>query len=73
MTAEEANEMIKKTGKDEQPLVENADKVVGRYITVYGRVKKFRDSFDLSASGFEFADPESEILRLKEEIQKEVS
>ena len=73
MTAKEANEMIKKSGKQEQPLIENADKVVGRYIAVYGRVKKFRDSFDLSASGFEFADPETEIRRIKEEIQKEVS
>jgi len=72
MTAEEANEMIKKTGRSEQPLIENADKVVGRYIAVYGRVKKFRDSFDLSASGFEFADPVREIKRMKEEIQKEV-
>ena len=73
MTAEEANEMIKKSGKGEQPLVENIDKVVGRYIAVYGRVKKFRDSLDLSASGFEFADPVSEIKRIKEDIQKEVS
>jgi len=72
MTAEEANDMIKKTGKEEQPLIENADKVVGRYIAVYGRVKKYRDSFDLSASGFEFADPVREIKRMKEEIQKEV-
>jgi replication factor A1 len=72
LTAEEANEMIKKTGKEEQPLIENADKVVGRYIAVYGRVKKFRDSFDLSASGFEFADPIKEIKRMKEEIQKEM-
>ncbi|MFX1607296.1 MAG: OB-fold nucleic acid binding domain-containing protein [Promethearchaeota archaeon] len=72
MTAEEANEMIKKSGRGEQPLVENVDKVVGRYIAVYGRIKKFRDSLDLSASGFEFADPVSEIKRIKEEIQKEV-
>jgi replication factor A1 len=72
MTAEEANEMIKKTGKEAQPLIENAEKVVGRYIAVYGRVKKFRDSFDLSASGFEFADPVTEIKRMKEEIQKEI-
>ncbi len=72
MTAEEANEMIKKSGRGEQPLVENLDKVVGRYIAVYGRVKKFRDSLDLSASGFEFADPVSEIKRIKEEIQREV-
>ena len=72
MTAEEADEMIKKSGKGEQPLIENADKVVGRYIAVNGRVKKFRDSFDLSANGFEFADPVREIKRMKEEIQKEV-
>jgi ssDNA-binding replication factor A large subunit len=73
MTAEEADEMIKKSGKGEQPLVENADKVVGRYIAVNGRVKKFRDSFDLSASSFEFADPVREIKRMKEEIQKEIN
>jgi replication factor A1 len=73
MTAEEANEIIKKTGKSEQPLIENEDNVVGKYIAVYGRVRKFRDSFSLSASGFEFADAVREVKRLKEEIQKEMS
>ena len=72
MTAEEANEIIKKTGRGEQPLIENADKVVGKHIVIYGRIKKFRDSFDLSASGFDIAQAEPEIKRLKEEIQKEV-
>jgi len=72
MTAEEASEIIKKTGRSDQPIIENTDKVVGRYIAVHGRVKKFRDSFDLSASGFEYADPVREIKRMKEEIQKEV-
>lgn len=72
MTAAEADKIIKKSGKDEQPLIENSDKVVGRYISVYGRVKKFRDSLDLSANGFEFADPVREVKRLKEEIQKEI-
>lgn len=72
MTAEEANEMIKNTGRGDQPLIENTDKVVGKYIAVNGRVKKFRDSFDISASGFEFADPVREIKRMKEEIQKEI-
>ena len=73
MTAEEANEIIKKTGKAEEPLIENEDVVVGRYLAIYGRVRKYRDSFSLSASGFEFADAVREIKRLKEEIQKEVS
>ncbi|MHA1943109.1 MAG: OB-fold nucleic acid binding domain-containing protein [Candidatus Thorarchaeota archaeon] len=73
MTAAEADKIIKKSGKDEQPLIENSDKVVGRYISVYGRVKKFRESLDLSANGFEFADPVREVKRLKEEIQKETA
>ncbi len=73
MTAEEADKIIKKSGQDEQPLIENSDKVVGRYISIYGRIKKFRDSLDLSANGFEFADPVTEVKRLKEEIQKEVA
>ncbi len=73
MTAEEADKIIKKSGQDEQPLIENSDKVVGRYISIYGRIKKFRDSLDLSANGFEYADPVTEVKRLKEEIQKEVA
>lgn len=73
MTAAEADEMIKKSGKDEEPLIVNSDKVVGRYISLYGRVKKFRDSLDLSANGFEYADPQREVKRLKEEIQKEIA
>ncbi|MFW9868779.1 MAG: OB-fold nucleic acid binding domain-containing protein [Candidatus Thorarchaeota archaeon] len=73
MTAEEADKIIKKSGRNEQPLIENSDKVVGRYISLYGRVKKFRDSLDLSANGFEYADPVREVKRLKEEIQKEIA
>ena len=73
MTAVEADKVIKKSGTPEQPLIENADKVVGRYISLYGRVKKYRESLDLSANGFDFADPVSEVKRLKEEIQKEVA
>ncbi len=73
MTAVEADKIIKKSEKAEQPLIENSDKVVGRHISVYGRIKKFRDSLDLSANGFEFADPMREIKRLKEEIQRETA
>ncbi|TET10598.1 MAG: hypothetical protein E3J86_05295 [Candidatus Thorarchaeota archaeon] len=73
MTAVEADKIIKKSEKEEKPLIENSDKVVGKYISVYGRVKTFRDSLDLSANGFEFADPMREVKRLKEEIQKETA
>ncbi|MHA1951749.1 MAG: OB-fold nucleic acid binding domain-containing protein [Candidatus Thorarchaeota archaeon] len=73
MTAKEADEIIKKSGVAEQPLIDNSEKVVGKYISVYGRIKKYRESLDLSANGFEFADPVREVKRLKEEIQKEVA
>ena len=39
---------------------------------MYGRVKKFGDSIEISTNGFEFADPVQEIKRLKEVIQKEM-
>ena len=72
MTAEEADKMIRKSGKDDEPIQATSDKILGRYVAMYGRVKKFRDSIELSVNGFEFADPIQEIKRLKETIQKEV-
>jgi len=73
MTAEEAHKMISKSGKEDEPLRVTSDKILGRYVAMYGRVKKFRDSLDISINGFEFADPIEEIKRLKGTIQKEVS
>lgn len=72
MTAEEAHRLITKSGKDDEPLRLTSDKILGRYIAMYGRVKKFRDSLDISINGFEFADPVQEIQRLKKIIQKEM-
>ncbi len=71
MTSEEADKLIKETGKWDQPLIQNEEKVAGRLVSVYGRVKKFRDSLDISANGFEFADPLKESKRSIEELQKE--
>jgi len=73
MTAEEAQKMISKSGKEDEPLRVTSDKILGRYVAMYGRVKKFRDSLDISINGFEFADPVQEIKRLKGTIQKEIS
>ncbi|MFW9908445.1 MAG: hypothetical protein ACFFEF_07710, partial [Candidatus Thorarchaeota archaeon] len=73
MTAEEAQKMIAKSGKEDEPLRVTSDKILGRYVAMYGRVKKFRDSLDISINGFEFADPVQEIKRLKGTIQKEIS
>lgn len=73
MTADEAQKMITKSGKEDEPLRVTSDRILGRYIAMYGRVKKFRDSLDISINGFEFADPVQEIKRLKGTIQKEIS
>jgi len=73
MTAEEAQKLIAKSGKDDEPIRATSDKIRGRYIAMHGRVKKFGDAIEISSNGFEFADPLQEIKRLKEVIQKEVS
>ncbi|MFW9844340.1 MAG: OB-fold nucleic acid binding domain-containing protein, partial [Candidatus Thorarchaeota archaeon] len=57
MTAEEAQKLIAKSGKEDEPIRASADRIRGRYISMYGRVKKFGDSIELSSNGFEFADP----------------
>ncbi|TFG33890.1 hypothetical protein EU527_06175 [Candidatus Thorarchaeota archaeon] len=72
MTAKEAHKIISKSGKEDEPIRISSDKILGRYIAMYGRVKKFRDSIEISTNGFEFADPVEEIKRLKETIKKEV-
>ncbi len=71
MTAEEAQKLIAKSGKEDEPIQATSDKIRGRYIAMHGRVKKFGDSIEISSNGFEFADPLQEIKRLKEVIQKE--
>jgi len=73
MTAEEAQKLIAKSGKEDEPIRATSDKIRGRYIAMHGRVKKFGDSIEISSNGFEFADPIQEIKRLKEVIQKEIS
>jgi replication factor A1 len=72
MTAEEAQKMVSKSGKEDEPIQATSDQILGRYIAMYGRVKKFRDSIEISANGFDFADPVQEIKRLKETIKKEI-
>jgi len=73
MTAEEAQKLIAKSGKEDEPVRATSDKILGRYIAMHGRVKKFGDAIEISSNGFEFADPVQEIKRLKEVIQKEIS
>ena len=73
MTAEEAQKLIAKSGKEDEPIRATSEKIRGRYIALYGRVRKFGDSIEISSNGFEFADPVQEIKRLKEVIQKEAS
>ncbi|MCK5389132.1 MAG: hypothetical protein KAJ36_01495 [Candidatus Thorarchaeota archaeon] len=73
MTAEEAQKLIAKSGKEDEPIQATSDKIRGRYIAMYGRIKKFGDSIEISSNGFEFADPLQEIKRLKEVIQKETN
>jgi ssDNA-binding replication factor A large subunit len=73
VTAKQAQDMIVKTGNINEPIRRNSDKILGRYICVIGRINKFRDSIEISAAGFDFADPLKEIERKKASIKQEMA
>ncbi len=68
MTAADAQELIKRSGNRLEPLERNADRTLGRYVAVQGRVSKFKDSLDITASGITFPDPVEESKRMREAI-----
>jgi replication factor A1 len=68
MTAAEAQELIKNSGNRLEPLEQNSDRTLGRYVAVQGRVSKFKDSLDITASSITFPDPVEESKRMREAI-----
>ena len=72
MTAEKAKELVRKSGKEDEPVRASPEEIRGRYIAIHGRVKKFQEALEISSNGYELADPIQEIKRLKEVIQKEL-
>jgi ssDNA-binding replication factor A large subunit len=68
MTAQEAFDLISKSGNNQAPIEQNTDKMLGRYIAIQGRVTKYKDSVDIAASGLDFADPVEEIKRMKQNV-----
>ncbi len=68
MTAQEAFDLISKSGNNQAPIEQNTDKILGRYISIQGRVTKYKDSVDIAASGLDFADPVKEIKRMKQNV-----
>ncbi|MFQ5832763.1 MAG: DUF2240 family protein [Candidatus Thorarchaeota archaeon] len=70
MTAEKAHELIEKSGNKLEPLEQNSDRMLGRYVAVQGRVSRFRDSLDVTASGLTFPDPVEESKRMRQTIDE---
>jgi ssDNA-binding replication factor A large subunit len=68
MTAQEAFDLISKSGNNQAPIEQNTDKMLGRYIAIQGRVTKYKDSVDIAVSGLNFADPVEEIKRMKQNV-----
>ncbi|MHA1288042.1 MAG: hypothetical protein ACTSPB_11625, partial [Candidatus Thorarchaeota archaeon] len=73
MTAEEAKKLVVKSGKEDEPIRASTEEIRGRYVTIHGRVKRFKEALEISSNGVDLADPVQEIKRLKEVIQKEMS
>ena len=70
MTAEEAHELITKSGNNLEPLERNSDRILGKYVSVRGRVSKFRDSMEIAASGLAFPDLVEVSKRERERIDE---
>jgi ssDNA-binding replication factor A large subunit len=68
MTAVEAQELITNSGNRLEPLEQNSDRTLGRYVAIQGRVSKFKDSLDITASSITFPDPVEESKRMREAI-----
>ncbi len=69
MTAAEAQALIDKSKNDKIPIERNSDRILGSYVVVKGRVTKYKDSLDITASDLSFADPVKEIARMKESVE----
>ncbi|UCE09984.1 MAG: hypothetical protein JSW61_13580 [Candidatus Thorarchaeota archaeon] len=69
MTAQEAQKLIQETKEEKEPIRVSQDKILGKYITVQGRVNKFRDAIEVTASRLEFTDPIEEVKKLREEVE----
>ncbi|RDE15152.1 MAG: hypothetical protein C4K47_03050 [Candidatus Thorarchaeota archaeon] len=70
MTAQQAQDLMVKSGNKSFPMEQNSNKMLGRYVTIRGRVSKFRDTLEISASELLFADPIEEIRRTREDVVK---
>ena len=68
MTAQEAFDLISKSGSNLAPIEQNTNKMLGRYIAIQGRVTKYKDSVDVAANSIDFADPVEEIKRMKQNV-----
>lgn len=68
MTAQEAQDLITKSGNKSFPMEQNSNKMLGRYVAIHGRVNKFRDALEISAADLLFADPLEEIRRTRQDI-----
>ncbi|MDF1537736.1 MAG: OB-fold nucleic acid binding domain-containing protein [Candidatus Thorarchaeota archaeon] len=69
MTANEAQDLIDKSKNEKAPIDKNSDRVLGSYVVVKGRISKYREQLDITASSLSFADPATEIERMKTSIE----
>ncbi|MFW9863358.1 MAG: OB-fold nucleic acid binding domain-containing protein [Candidatus Thorarchaeota archaeon] len=68
MTTDEAQELIKSSGNRLEPLEQNSDRALGRYVVVQGSVSRFKDSLDITARSITFPNPVEESKRMREAI-----
>jgi len=69
ITAQEAHEMIERSGNPTEPFDRNAHRILGTRIVIQGRVTKFRDTLEIAASSLLFPELSDEIQRERRHIE----
>jgi len=69
ITAQEAHEMIERSGNPTEPFDRNAHRILGTRIVIQGRVTKFRDTLEIAASSLVFPELSDEIQRERRHIE----
>jgi replication factor A1 len=73
MSAKEANDLIIKSGNINEPILRMSNQILGKYVRILGTLNRYRDSVEVTAKGLSFIEPEDEIERLTDSLQKEVA
>lgn len=70
VTAQEAHELIEKSGVETEPIDVSKDMIIGKHVTVQGRVSKYRGEIEITASRLVETDLKQAAKLTREDLDK---